>query len=63
MPALAEYLLSYAGHLAGAGEAVEAVPLAEEAVGLLRRLAEEDPEAFLPGSPPPSTASAATVRR
>lgn len=48
VPALAEYLLSYAGHLAGAGEAVEAVPLAEEAVGLLRRLAEEDPEAFLP---------------
>ncbi|MFJ2149351.1 tetratricopeptide repeat protein [Streptomyces microflavus] len=48
VPALAEYLLSYAGHLAGAGEAVGAVPLAEEAVGLLRRLAEEDPEAFLP---------------
>ncbi|MEV0883161.1 tetratricopeptide repeat protein [Streptomyces microflavus] len=48
VPALAEYLLSYAGHLAVAGEAVEAVPLAEEAVGLLRRLAEEDPEAFLP---------------
>ncbi|MFJ2103839.1 tetratricopeptide repeat protein [Streptomyces microflavus] len=48
VPALAEYLLSHAGHLAGAGEAVEAVPLAEEAVGLLRRLAEEDPEAFLP---------------
>ncbi|MFD8106822.1 tetratricopeptide repeat protein [Streptomyces microflavus] len=48
VPALAEYLLSYAGHLAGAGEAVEAVPPAEEAVGLLQRLAEEDPEAFLP---------------
>lgn len=48
VPALAAYLLNYATRLAGAGEAVEAVPHAEEAVGLLRVLAEEDPEAFLP---------------
>ncbi|MFH9761257.1 tetratricopeptide repeat protein [Streptomyces anulatus] len=48
VPALAAYLLNYATRLAGAGEAVEAVPRAEEAVGLLRGLAEEDPEAFLP---------------
>ncbi|MGW5928668.1 tetratricopeptide repeat protein [Streptomyces anulatus] len=48
VPALAAYLLNYATRLTGAGEAVEAVPRAEEAVGLLRGLAEEDPEAFLP---------------
>ncbi|MFI7286387.1 tetratricopeptide repeat protein [Streptomyces anulatus] len=48
VPALAAYLLNYATRLAGAGETVEAVPRAEEAVGLLRGLAEEDPEAFLP---------------
>ncbi|MFI7234107.1 tetratricopeptide repeat protein [Streptomyces cyaneofuscatus] len=48
VPALAAYLLSYAGHLAGAGEAVEAVPRAEEAVGLLRGLAAGAPDAFLP---------------
>ncbi|MFJ4703292.1 tetratricopeptide repeat protein [Streptomyces anulatus] len=48
VPALAAYLLNYATRLAGAGEAVEAVDRAEEAVGLLRGLAEEDPEAFLP---------------
>lgn len=48
VPALAAYLLNYATRLAGAGEAVEAVPRAEEAVGLLRGLAEEDPEVFLP---------------
>lgn len=48
VPALAAYLLNYATRLGGAGEVVEAVPHAEEAVGLLRGLAEEDPEAFLP---------------
>ncbi|MFJ9623686.1 tetratricopeptide repeat protein [Streptomyces sp. NPDC101181] len=48
VPALAEYLLRYAGQLAASGEPVEAVPAAEEAVGLLRDLAEDDPEAFLP---------------
>ncbi|MEV4878278.1 tetratricopeptide repeat protein [Streptomyces cyaneofuscatus] len=48
VPALAAYLLSYAGHLAGAGETVEAVPRAEEAVGLLRGLAAGAPDAFLP---------------
>jgi hypothetical protein len=48
VPALAEYLLHYAGQLAGAGEAVAAVAQAEEAVELLRDLAEEDPDAFLP---------------
>ncbi|MFI1220818.1 MULTISPECIES: tetratricopeptide repeat protein [unclassified Streptomyces] len=48
VPALAEYLLRYATHLAAAGEVVEAVAPAEEAVHLLRRLAEQDPEAFLP---------------
>ncbi|MFE2295351.1 tetratricopeptide repeat protein [Streptomyces sp. NPDC059452] len=48
VPALAAYLLSYATHLVGAGEPVEAVPQAEEAVGLLRGLATQDPEAFRP---------------
>lgn len=48
VPALVEYLLNYARHLAAAGEPVEAVPRAEEAVGHLRSLAAEDPEAFRP---------------
>ncbi|MGW1291595.1 tetratricopeptide repeat protein [Streptomyces sp. NPDC002533] len=48
VPALAAYLLNYAGRLADAGEAVDAVPCAEEAVGLLRSLAEEEPDTFLP---------------
>lgn len=48
VPALVEYLLRYAGHLAGSGEAVKAVPRAEEAVGLLRDLAADQPEAYLP---------------
>ncbi|MFC8730793.1 tetratricopeptide repeat protein [Streptomyces bacillaris] len=48
VPALVEYLLRYAGQLAGSGEAVEAVPRAEEAVGLLRDLAADEPEVFLP---------------
>ncbi|MFJ9640714.1 tetratricopeptide repeat protein [Streptomyces sp. NPDC101178] len=46
LPALVEYLLNYARHLAAAGEPVEAVPRAEEAVGHLRSLAAADPEAF-----------------
>ncbi|MFB6909422.1 tetratricopeptide repeat protein [Streptomyces bacillaris] len=48
VPALVEYLLRYAGQLAGSGEAVEAVPRAEEAVGLLRDLAADEPEVFRP---------------
>ncbi|MFD8113921.1 tetratricopeptide repeat protein [Streptomyces microflavus] len=48
VPALVEYLLNYARHLAAAGEPVEAVPRAEEAVGHLRSLAAADPEAFRP---------------
>ncbi|MEU0916048.1 tetratricopeptide repeat protein [Streptomyces cyaneofuscatus] len=48
VPALVEYLLNYARHLAAAGEPVEAVPRAEEAVGHLRSLAAEDAEAFRP---------------
>lgn len=48
VPALVEYLLNYARHLAAAGEPVEAVPRAEEAVGHLRSLAADDPEAFRP---------------
>ncbi|MFD3958186.1 tetratricopeptide repeat protein [Streptomyces bacillaris] len=48
VPALVEYLLRYAGQLAGSGEAVEAVPQAEEAVGLLRDLAADEPEVFRP---------------
>ncbi|MFJ6610972.1 tetratricopeptide repeat protein [Streptomyces sp. NPDC091289] len=48
VPALAEYLLTYATRLVGAGEALAAVPQAEEAVGLLRGLAEEEPGVFLP---------------
>ncbi len=48
VPALAEYLLNYAARPADAGRTVAAVPQAEEAVGLLRGLAEEDPDAFLP---------------
>ncbi|MFJ9107964.1 tetratricopeptide repeat protein [Streptomyces sp. NPDC102283] len=48
VPALAACLLNCATRLAGAGEVVEAVPRAEEAVGLLTDLAEEDPAAFLP---------------
>lgn len=48
VPALVAYLLNYARHLAAAGEPVEAVPRAEEAVGRLRSLAAEDPEEFRP---------------
>ncbi|MFJ7188662.1 tetratricopeptide repeat protein [Streptomyces bacillaris] len=48
VPALVEYLLRYAGQLAWSGEAVEAVPRAEEAVGLLRDLAADEPEVFRP---------------
>ncbi|MFE4382810.1 tetratricopeptide repeat protein [Streptomyces cyaneofuscatus] len=48
VPALVAYLLNYARHLAAAGEPVEAVPRAEEAVGRLRSLAAEDPEVFRP---------------
>ncbi|MFH8885581.1 tetratricopeptide repeat protein [Streptomyces californicus] len=48
VPALAASLLSYAARLAETGQGVAAVPHAEEAVGLLRGLAEEDPDAFLP---------------
>ncbi|MFE7059903.1 tetratricopeptide repeat protein [Streptomyces californicus] len=48
VPALAASLLSYAARLADTGQSVAAVPHAEEAVGLLRGLAEEDPDAFLP---------------
>ncbi|MFF8440119.1 tetratricopeptide repeat protein [Streptomyces californicus] len=48
VPALAASLLSYAARLAETGQSVAAVPHAEEAVGLLRGLAEEDPDAFLP---------------
>ncbi|MDQ0984050.1 tetratricopeptide repeat protein [Streptomyces sp. V2I9] len=48
VPALAAALLSYATRLADTGEGVAAVPHAEEAVGLLRGLAEEEPDAFLP---------------
>ncbi|WP_103531885.1 hypothetical protein [Streptomyces sp. SM11] len=48
VPALAEYLLRYAGHLAGSGEPVEAVPRTEESVGFLRHLAADEPEVYLP---------------
>ncbi|MFD7213744.1 tetratricopeptide repeat protein [Streptomyces cyaneofuscatus] len=48
VPALVAYLLNHARHLAAAGEPVEAVPRAEEAVGRLRSLAAEDPEVFRP---------------
>ncbi|MEI7033856.1 tetratricopeptide repeat protein [Streptomyces pratensis] len=48
VPALAEYLLRHAAHLAAAGQTLEAVPRTEEAAGLLRGLAEEEPDAFLP---------------
>ncbi|MFG3404427.1 tetratricopeptide repeat protein [Streptomyces sp. NPDC048142] len=46
VPALAEYLLRYAGHLAGSGDPVEAVPRTEESVGLLRHLAADEPETY-----------------
>ncbi|MFJ1591100.1 tetratricopeptide repeat protein [Kitasatospora albolonga] len=48
VPALAEYLLRYAAHLTAAGEPVEAVPRAEEAVGFLRELTGREPDTFRP---------------
>lgn len=48
VPALAKYLRSCAGHLAAAGEPVEAVACGEEAAALLRGLAAQDPDAFRP---------------